>query len=233
LSKVSVLLINGSPRKYGGTFKLLKVAEAGVIDAGGEVKWIHLIDYNIKPCIGCVSDDQKLCKFPCIIKDDEFNKLGEEILKADGLIIATPIYWYNVSPLVKNLVDRMTSFENMILHLNRSLCDGKTAGFIAVGADSGAIMTLANLMIVMNSMGFHVPPWAIAFHQSEDDVLMNKSAVIDSYNVGYNVAIASMKLRNLNEWYRVPRDLESIISKALKEAELYTEQRTFRLKKMT
>ena len=117
MSKVNVLLINGSPRKYGGTFKLLKVAEAGVIDAGGEVKWIHLVDYSIKPCIGCVSDDQKLCKFPCIIKDDEFNKLGEEILKADGLIIATPIYWYNVSPLVKNLVDRMTSFENMILHL--------------------------------------------------------------------------------------------------------------------
>ncbi len=211
---VRVLLINGSPRKYGWSLKLLVAAEKGVVDAGGEAEIIHLVDYNIKPCIGCVSDDQYACRFPCVIRDDDFNDLGEKILGSDGLVIATPLYWYGVSGLLKNLIDRMTCFENMIYHTGKSLVDGKVAGFIAVGNDTGAIMAIAYLMVTLNSMGFHIPAWALAYHHSVDDVLENKAAVLDAYNVGYNVAYAAGKLGGVDKWYRVDVDIESIVRNA-------------------
>ncbi|RLG84048.1 MAG: flavodoxin family protein [Thermoprotei archaeon] len=216
--KPKIILINGSPRKYGNVAKLLKIAEKGIIDAGGEAEVIHLCDYNIKPCMGCVSDDQKICKFPCII-DDDFNKIGEKILRAQGLIIGTPIYWYNVSGILKNFIDRLTSMENMIVHIGSSLLDGKVAGFIAVGNDSGSIEVLAQLMITLNSMGALIPPWAIAYHHTLEDVLEDKQAVLDSYNIGYNVVITAKSIVDIKKWYRVV-DYKPLIDLALK----YTEQ---------
>lgn len=209
-----ILLVNGSPRKYGWSFELLVAAEKGVEDAGGEAEIIHLIDYNIKPCIGCVSDDQLACRFPCVIEDDDFNEIGEKILESDGLIISTPLYWYSVSGILKNFIDRMTSFENMIHHTGRSLVDGKIAGFIAVGNDTGAIMAIAYLMVTLNSMGFLIPPWALAYHHSIDNVLKNRSAVVDAYNVGYNVALIADKISDIDKWYRADINIDDIIEDA-------------------
>ena len=226
---VKIILINGSPRKYGWSFELLVAAEKGVIDAGGEAEIIHLIDYTIKPCIGCVSDDQMACKFPCVIKDDDFNKIGEKILESNGLIIATPLYWYSVSGILKNFIDRMTSFENMIYHISKSLVDGKVAGFIAVGNDTGAIMAIAYLMATLNSMGFHIPPWALAYHHSVDDVLNNRSAVLDAYNVGYNVTIAASRFKDVDKWYRADIDVNNIVEEAKNRSnELRMSQKPFR-----
>lgn len=217
---VKILLINGSPRKYGGVYKLLKVAEKGVVDAGGEPEIIHLYDYNIKPCIGCVSDKQLACKFPCIIGDDDFNKIGEKILESHGLIIGTPIYWYSVSGVLKNFIDRMTSMENMIFHTGRSLVEGKVAGFIATGNDSGSIHVLAYLMVTMNSMGIHIPAWAIAYHHTKDDVLDDEQAIRDSYNVGFNVASMARELgRKEAIWYRGDIDLGRLAKIAREHAE--------------
>ncbi len=220
---VKILLINSSPRKYGGCYKLLVAARKGVLDAGGEAEVIHLVDYNIGPCIGCVSDDQMACRFPCVLRDD-FNRVGEKILVAEGLVIATPIYWYGVSGYVKNLIDRMTSFENMIFHTGKSLVDGKVAGFIAVGNDTGAIMAIAYMMSVLNSMGIHIPPWALAYHHSMDDVLENRSALLDAYNVGYNVALAAKHVPRVDKWYRVDVDADMLREEAAKEAHVLEEE---------
>ncbi len=214
MEKVKIVLINGSPRRYGWVSKLLVAVEKGVVDAGGEPELIHLYDYNIKPCIGCVSDDIRACRFPCIIDDDDFNMIGEKILEAHGLVIGTPIYWYSVSGLLKNFIDRLTSMENMIYHVGKSLLDGKVAGFIAVGNDTGAIMAIVYMMATLNSMGVHIPPWALAYHHSTEDISSNKNAFYDAYNVGYNIVLAAKQLMKIDKWYRTDIDIDSIIKEA-------------------
>ncbi|MEM4432085.1 MAG: NAD(P)H-dependent oxidoreductase [Desulfurococcaceae archaeon] len=209
-TKPKIALINGSPRKYGSSYKLLYVASRGVVDAGGEYVWIDLYDYRIKECFGCVSDDQSVCRYPCIIDDDDFNKLAKNILETHGFIISTPVYWYSVPGLLKNFIDRLTSFENMIFHKGRSLLEGKVSGFIAVGADSGCITTISHLMVVFNSMGVHIPPWALAYSYKGDDALEDEQAVRDSYNVGYIVARAASILAN-NEWYNPNVNVEKLV----------------------
>ncbi len=214
-----ITILHGSPRKYGAVTKLTSIAAKGVEDAGGTPEIIYLYDYKIKECLGCVSDDTKYCRFPCIINDDDFNTIGKKILESDGFIMVTPVYWYSLSGIMKNFIDRLTSMENMIFITGRSLLEGKVAGLIATGNDSGTILALAHMMIVLNSMGVHIPAWAIAYHHSMDDVTEDDQAVLDSYNVGYNVARLADIVKNSGTWYKPDVDLKSLASLANNEAE--------------
>jgi len=186
-----VLAINASPRKYGSSYKLLRVAVEAAKYAGAEVSLVHLYDYVVKPCIGCVSDEQLSCRFPCVIDDDDGNSLMKAMVESDALIISTPVYWYGPSGQLKNLIDRMTSLENMIFVSGRSLLEGKVGGFIASGVDSGNIVAISYLMVVANSMGMLIPPWGLAYYLGQGDPLDSPEAVLDAANVGYLVAKAA------------------------------------------
>lgn len=201
--KPKILIIEGSPRKYGSSAQLVQVAIRGIEEAGGEAEVLFLYDYIIKPCIGCVSENTKYCKFPCVIEDDDFNKIAEKIIAFDGLIIATPVYWYAPSGMLKNFIDRLTSLENMIFHTGRSLLEGKVVGFIATGLDSGVFMAISYLMAVLNSMGAIVAPWSMAYSHLED-VSKDDGALKDAYNVGYLVTemIKVVKQYNSNIGYK-------------------------------
>ncbi|MGC9181039.1 flavodoxin family protein [Thermogladius sp.] len=205
---VKIVIVNGSPHENGATSKLARVAARGVEDAGGSVEEVRLYAYRINPCMGCVSEDVKKCYFPCPVFNDDFNDVAKKLIDSDGFILATPVYWYAPSGVLKNFIDRLTSLENMIFHAGRSLLDGKVAGFIAVGADSGVMMALSYMMIVMNSMGVLIPPWAIAYTHNVDP-LEDEQAVRDAYNVGLNVVRAALLARRSGGvWYRpdVPID---------------------------
>ena len=217
-----ILILNGSPRKYGSSAQLSEIAAIGVRDAGGIPERVYLYDYDIKPCIGCVSENTKYCVFPCMVRDDDFNKLASKVVEADGLIISTPVYWYAPSGVLKNFIDRLTSLENMIFHSGRSLLEGKVVGFIATGLDSGVFMAIAYMMSVFNSMGAVVAPWSMAYTHAED-VAKDEGALKDAYNVGYLVTETVKALRNYGKHIGYKADVEvKRIIKAIGEYRLST-----------
>ncbi len=232
MRELKILIIVGSPRKYGNTSKLAELAAEGVRDAEAKPVKIYLVDFEVKPCIGCVSDDQLACRYPCIIEDD-MRKIYEMVLESEGLIIATPIYWYAPSGLVKNFIDRLTVFENMIYITGRSWVEGKIAGVIAVGNDSGSIQTIANIQATLNSMGFILPPWSLAYFHKKGDVLEDDNACMDAYNVGRVVALMAEILRReeVREWYSsIPERISEAKKKAELEAKNYKHDFTMRKK---
>lgn len=196
---VRVLGINGSPRRQGNTYKLLTVALRAAELEGAKVKALHIYDYDIKPCTGCLSDDIKSCKYPCVIEDD-MKKLYEEVLKADGIIISSPVYWFSVPGQLKNFIDRLTVFENMIYIDGRCWTEGKVAGVIAAGADSGQVQLISVLFATLNSMGFIIPPWALAYTVGED-AMKQENTLADAANVGRAVALMAKLIDRDIEWY--------------------------------
>ena len=233
LEQVKVLGIHSSPRKYGESYKLLRIALEAARREGAEVDLVYLGEYDIKPCIGCVSDDILACRFPCVIEDDSFNTIGRKMLEYDGYIISTPVYWYSVSGILKNFIDRLTSMENMIYHTGRSYLEGKVAGFIAVGNDTGALATISWLMVTMVSMGVHVPAWSLAYHEQKTSVESNRAALLDAANVGRVVTLSAKLLKSQKAWYDT--SLDEVISSTLPEisrevGELEKEQRPLREK---
>jgi multimeric flavodoxin WrbA len=155
--KPFILLINGSPRKKGRTVKYLKEVMKGAKKEGAEVKLIHLIDFKILPCLGCYSTSPKNCTFPCRQKDD-MEKIYPLLLKAKGIVLGSPSYWFSVSGLVKNFIDRLTSLEN-----NGFLLEEKVFAAISPAQESGGDEVSHYLISTFNEMGCIIPPFATPF----------------------------------------------------------------------
>jgi multimeric flavodoxin WrbA len=156
--KPFVLLINGSPRKKGRTVSYLKKIMKGVEKEGGKAELIHLIDFKILPCLGCYSQSPKLCTFPCCQKDDLVNKIYPLLLRAHGIVLGSPSYWFSVTGLVKNFIDRLTSLEN-----NGFLLEEKIFAAVSCAQESGGDEVSHYLISVFNEMGCIIPPFASPF----------------------------------------------------------------------
>jgi multimeric flavodoxin WrbA len=101
----NILAIYGSPRRKGNTTLLLKRAVEGAREAGGNVEEIVLRDLKMSPCLeiyGCKETGR------CAIKDD-FQVVYDKLLACQGLMLASPIFFYTVSAHTKILMDRCQS----------------------------------------------------------------------------------------------------------------------------
>ncbi len=99
---MKVLGIMGSSRRDGNTNDLLDVALKGAAEAGADVEKIILLDYNIHHIYNCQD-----CKRRGECPSDDWPIVRDKIFAADGLIWATPLYWYTVSGLTKVVLDRL------------------------------------------------------------------------------------------------------------------------------
>lgn len=97
----------GSARKNGNTDILVDMALRGVEEAGLETEKVFLSDYSFSDCIGC-----EACKGTCQcgLKDD-MQIIYQKIEKADAIILGSPTYFYNVSGITKNFLDRLYAYE--------------------------------------------------------------------------------------------------------------------------
>jgi NADPH-dependent FMN reductase len=84
---------------------------------------------------------------------------GPFILKADVVVFATPTHWFNVSALMKQLIDRMEEGPNYP-------CEAKAAFFIAVCNEDGGQQAINQMMAPFNHMGFLIPPYASYIYNS-------------------------------------------------------------------
>lgn len=108
---MNVLAINGSPRgQFGNTEVMLKPFLEGCIESGAIVETIYLKDKDIKHCSGCFTCWTKT-QGKCIHNDD-MEELLNKISQADIIVYATPLYYYTVTGLMKDFMDRMLPLNN-------------------------------------------------------------------------------------------------------------------------
>lgn len=100
--KVTVLV--GSPRKGGNTEIMADEFIKGAEEVGHDVEKILLADKNIGGCKGCqycFAHDGE-----CVQKDD-MTAILERLDETDCLVLASPIYWFNVTAQIKAVIDRL------------------------------------------------------------------------------------------------------------------------------
>jgi len=128
LTKSRVLVVNASARNDGTcpgeiskTFRLATAVGETLGRAGIEVDLLDLSlltsDYglNIHPCKGCVSTAMPLCHWPCSCypnnslaqTGDWMAEIYERWVAAHGVILCTPVYWYQAPSVLKLMIDRM------------------------------------------------------------------------------------------------------------------------------
>lgn len=85
---MSILFINGSPNKNGNTARL-----AETLMNGKAYQTLNLVDY-------------KVYGYGQQFADDQLDEIVEAMRAADTVVIGSPVYWHNMSGMVRNLIDR-------------------------------------------------------------------------------------------------------------------------------
>lgn len=123
-----ILLINASARNDGScpgemskTWRLTQLARATLAGQAIETDVLDLslltsdYDRHIHPCKACVSTAMPLCHWPCSCypnhaerqAGDWMNEIYERWVAAHGVIILTPVYWYQAPSTLKLMIDRL------------------------------------------------------------------------------------------------------------------------------
>lgn len=131
---MKIFVITGSPRKEGNSNILTESFIKGAKEKGHTVTRFDSAFKKVHPCIAC-----EKCKpsTKCVF-DDDFEAIKNEIIEADMIVFASPVYYYAMSAQIKTTIDRFYSIDEK-LHSN------KKAAVILAYADS-AIET-ANLVL--------------------------------------------------------------------------------------
>lgn len=107
---MKVLMINGSPRVNGNTSIALKEMEQIFVQNGIESEIVQIGNKPIRGCIACGSCAERgRCVF-----DDEVNRLAPKFEAADGLVIASPVYYASANATLIACLDRLfysTAFD--------------------------------------------------------------------------------------------------------------------------
>jgi multimeric flavodoxin WrbA len=131
---VKILGIMGSPRIKGNTDLLLDEALKGAQAEEVQVEKITICDLKIAPCKECYS----CAKEGKCIQQDDMQDIYASLLDSDGIILASPIFFYGLTSQLKALIDRSQAIWVRKYLLQQKLSDKKRIGaFIGVGATKG------------------------------------------------------------------------------------------------
>lgn len=103
-----ILVLNGSPRLKGNTAMLCDALAKGAQGAGHVVNRFDLKKMNILDCLGCLRGGNDMAS-PCVQKDD-MDQIYQAYREADIIVLASPLYWQNLSSLLKRAFDRLYAF---------------------------------------------------------------------------------------------------------------------------
>lgn len=134
---MQILLINGSPRQGSNTHAALCFLEQQLALSGIETSWFHLKPGPVQGCTGCGGcGETNRC-----VHDDDCNQLIRQILAADGVIAATPVYFAGANGALCALLDRV--FFAAVTH--GQLFQGKLAASLASCDWTGGVSALERL----------------------------------------------------------------------------------------
>ena len=133
---MNVLAFNGSARKDGNTAKLIHFVFEELEKEGITTDLIQLAGTNIhgcRSCFGCFKSKNHKCAFD----DDDVNTYIQKMVDADAIILASPVYFANMSTELKALIDRV-GFVN---RANGNMLRRKVGAAVVAARRAGAVFT--------------------------------------------------------------------------------------------
>ncbi len=99
-----VVILTASPKKNGNSALAADLLEACLKEQGAETVRFDTAFMKLGGCRDC-RNCNKNGKY-CIFDNDDFNRTAAELVKADAIVITTPVYWYTFPEQIKGLIDR-------------------------------------------------------------------------------------------------------------------------------
>ena len=113
-----ILVINGATREGGNTDTIINLFAEGALAAGLHTDRIQLRNLTIADCIGCCTClRESRCHF-----DDDMTGLRKEIIASSILVLASPLYFCEVTGVMKTFIDRLYFFYHDV---NKNMVAGR------------------------------------------------------------------------------------------------------------
>lgn len=198
--------------KNGNNDTMCRVALEAAQEMGAEIEFIHVFDWDIKYCSGCVACSRGLVMgkgMICTQKDD-YAALYNKIIEADGVLVVDPIYESGASGLFHVLTDRMGPGHDtgMLLMLdgklkeqgkeglNPRLFRQKAMSFVGIGGSDWACRTETDHAMLAMS-----PGWKVVnneFFSWSKDVIMQDDKLERMRTIGRNLVEAAQVIIDTN-----------------------------------
>jgi multimeric flavodoxin WrbA len=133
---MKILAIVGSPRPRGNTSYLVDQALQEAAAHSFETEKIILSQYKVNPCQG----HDNCSSFSVCKQDDDAPWILNKYCSAEGIILASPVYYYNMTAQMKAFVDR-----NYFLYRHNISPRVVCAGLIIIGGSAGLEQTVRAL----------------------------------------------------------------------------------------
>jgi multimeric flavodoxin WrbA len=190
---MKVIGINGSPRREGNTGLLIQTVFAELQKEGIQTELIQLGGKPVHGCTAC-GKCREIKDGRCHIKNDLLNEITAKMVEADGIILGSPVYFADITPEMKALID----VAGYVTRGNGHLLRRKVGAAVIVERRGGALHAfesinnffLINQMIVPGSSY-----WNFAFGGAPGDVLKDAEGMQTMRTLGENMAWLMKKLR--------------------------------------
>lgn len=135
---VNILALMGSPRYGGNTDILLDRLLLVAKEAGADCEKMNLNALKMSPCIECGGCDKTGV---CVLEDD-MTMVYQKIAAADWVVMASPIFFYNITSMTQAVIERSQACWTGKYRLKRGLYGGKERKgiFISLGATRGKLL---------------------------------------------------------------------------------------------
>jgi multimeric flavodoxin WrbA len=191
---MKVVAFNGSPRRDGNTSILInemfKIFERNHI----ETEFIQLGNKLVHGCTAC-GKCKEIQDGRCHIKNDHLNLCIQKMTEADGIIIGSPVYFADVTPEVKALID----VAGYVTRANNHLLKRKIgAGIIAVRR-GGALHTfesINNFFLISQMIVPGSSYWNFAFGREKGDVLKDEEGIQTIHTLAENMMWLLKKIKS-------------------------------------
>ena len=142
---MKVLLINGSPREGGNTALALREMEKVFTGEGVEVETLWIGRQDVRGCIACgVCGKEGKCAF-----DDAVNAAAPKFEAADGLVVATPVYYASANATLVAFLDRLfysTGFDKT-MKVGASVAVARRGGTSATFDELNKYFTISGMPV--------------------------------------------------------------------------------------
>ncbi len=142
---LKVLMINGSPRANGNTAVALHEMEQIFQEQGIEVETIQVGNKAIRGCVAC-GGCAKLGK--CVF-DDAVNELAPKFKEADGLVVASPVYYASANATLVACLDRLfySSHFDKTMKVGASVVCARRGGCSATFDELNKYFTISGMPV--------------------------------------------------------------------------------------
>jgi multimeric flavodoxin WrbA len=190
---MKVIAFNGSARKDGNTAILINQVFSELEKQDIETEMIQLSGQKIRGCIACYkcfdNKDQR-----CSVKNDIANDCIEKMLQADGIILASPTYFADVSSELKALIDR----AGLVARANDDMFKHKVGAAVVAVRRAGSIHAFDSINHFFLISQMIIPGssyWNMGFGLEKGDAKKDEEGLQTMAALGRNIAWLLKKIQ--------------------------------------